>query len=45
VRYLRPGEYVVEVEAAGFGRDCRWGSQMVLGLQAGLVFTLQVGVV
>jgi hypothetical protein len=43
VRYLRPGEYVVEVEAAGFRRECRTGIQIQIGQQARLEFTLQVG--
>ncbi|MGH9629372.1 MAG: carboxypeptidase-like regulatory domain-containing protein, partial [Bryobacteraceae bacterium] len=43
VRYLRPGEYTIDVEAPGFRRERRTGIQIQIGQQARLDFTLQVG--
>ncbi|MCL4854416.1 MAG: carboxypeptidase regulatory-like domain-containing protein, partial [Bryobacteraceae bacterium] len=43
VRYLVPGEYIVEVAATGFQRARRAGIQLQIGQQARLEFTLQVG--
>ncbi|MEB2363732.1 MAG: TonB-dependent receptor [Bryobacterales bacterium] len=43
IRYLVPGEYTVEVMAAGFQKARRAGIQLQIGQQARLEFTLQVG--
>jgi outer membrane receptor protein involved in Fe transport len=43
VRYLRPGEYTVEVQSPGFRRERRTGILVQIGQQARLEFTLQVG--
>jgi outer membrane receptor protein involved in Fe transport len=43
VRYLIPGEYVVETQAPGFRAERRTGIQIQLGQQARLEFKLQVG--
>ena len=45
IRYLVPGEYVVEIHAAGFRGERRAGVVIQLGQQARLDFTLQVGAV
>src|SRR4029077_9527736 len=45
VRYLVPGEYVVELHAAGFRGERRTGVVIQLGQQARIDFTLQVGAV
>src|SRR4029077_13077401 len=45
IRYLVPGEYVVEVRAAGFRGERRAGVVIQLGQQARIDFTLQVGAV
>ena len=45
IRYLVPGEYVVEIHAAGFRGERRTGVVIQLGQQARLDFTLQVGAV
>lgn len=43
VRYLVPGDYVVEVQAQGFRTERRTGINIQIGQQAKLEFTLQVG--
>src|SRR3984893_14194896 len=43
VRYLVPGEYVVEVHFSGFRGERRTGVVIQLGQQARIDFTLQVG--
>ncbi len=43
IRYLVPGEYVVEVRFAGFRGERRTGVVIQLGQQARIDFTLQVG--
>ena len=43
VRYLVPGEYLVDVQAPGFRSERRTGIQIQLGQQARVEFTLQVG--
>ena len=45
VRYLVPGEYVVEVRANGFATERRTGVAIQLGQQARIDFTLKVGTV
>jgi outer membrane receptor protein involved in Fe transport len=43
VRYLIPGEYIVEVRATGFRSERRTGVVIQLGQQARIDFRLQVG--
>jgi outer membrane receptor protein involved in Fe transport len=45
VRYLIPGEYVVEVKASGFASERRTGVAIQLGQQARIDFPLKVGTV
>src|SRR5215471_14556242 len=45
IRYLVPGEYVVEVRATGFRGERRQGVVIQLGQQVRLDFALQVGAV
>ena len=43
IRYLVPGEYVVEVKADGFRSEKRSGIVIQIGQQAKIAFVLQVG--
>ena len=43
VRYLLPGEYTVEVKAAGFRTERRTGIHLQIGQQARLDFQMEVG--
>ena len=43
IRYLVPGEYVVEVKADGFRSEKRSGIVIQIGQQAKIAFALQVG--
>src|ERR1043166_6464605 len=42
IRYLLPGEYTVEAQAAGFRTERRTGIVIQIGQQARIDFTLQV---